>query len=142
MAGLKAIETGRLRFAWLLFRVPIFLVAAYLLREPILNLIERTVDIVWVTVFTIQVMSTPLTRLLLLLVAALGFFALAKLCERMFGGARGYFASVGAAALLAIPVLDEIPTAWQVAGLLAVVAGLLLAFGAVRVLVGWLERRR
>jgi len=101
VAGLKAIETGRLRFAWLLFRVPIFLVAAYLLREPILNLIERTVDIVWVTVFTIQVMSTPLTRLLLLLVAALGFFALAKLCERMFGGARGYFASVGAAALLA-----------------------------------------
>jgi drug/metabolite transporter (DMT)-like permease len=45
----------------------------------------------------------------------------------------------GAAALLAIPVLDEIPTALQVAGLLAVVVGLLLAFGAVRML---LHRRR
>jgi drug/metabolite transporter (DMT)-like permease len=45
----------------------------------------------------------------------------------------------GAASLLAIPVLGEIPTALQVAGLLSVVAGLLLAFGAVRVL---LDRRR
>lgn len=59
-------------------------------------------------------------------------------------GRAAFFGAMvpGAAALLAIPVLDEIPTAWQVAGLLAVVAGLLLAFGAVRVLVGWLERRR
>jgi drug/metabolite transporter (DMT)-like permease len=40
---------------------------------------------------------------------------------------------------LAIPVLGEIPTALQVAGLLAVVGGLLLAFGAARVL---LMRRR
>jgi hypothetical protein len=40
----------------------------------------------------------------------------------------------GAASLLAIPVLDEVPTALQVAGLLAVVTGLLLAFGAVRLL--------
>ncbi|MCW5610230.1 MAG: DMT family transporter [Rubrivivax sp.] len=59
-------------------------------------------------------------------------------------GRAAFFGAMvpGAAALLAIPVLDEIPTAWQVAGLLAVVAGLLLAFGAVRVLVGWLERSR
>jgi drug/metabolite transporter (DMT)-like permease len=42
----------------------------------------------------------------------------------------------GAASLLAIPVLDEIPTALQLAGLAAVVVGLLLAFGAVRMLLG------
>ena len=56
-------------------------------------------------------------------------------------GRAAFFAALvpGAASLLAIPVLDEIPTALQVAGLLAVVAGLLLAFGAVRML---LERRR
>ncbi|HET9205263.1 MAG TPA: DMT family transporter [Burkholderiaceae bacterium] len=52
-------------------------------------------------------------------------------------GRASFFGAMvpGAAALLAIPVLDEIPTALQVAGLLAVVAGLLLAFGAVRQLV-------
>jgi len=56
-------------------------------------------------------------------------------------GRAAFFGAMvpGAASLLAIPVLDEIPTALQVAGLLAVVAGLLLAFGAVRLL---LERRR
>ena len=53
-------------------------------------------------------------------------------------GRAAFFGAMvpGAASLLAIPVLDEIPTGLQVAGLLAVVAGLLLAFGAVRVLLG------
>jgi drug/metabolite transporter (DMT)-like permease len=53
-------------------------------------------------------------------------------------GRAAFFGAMvpGAAALLAIPVLGEIPTALQVAGLLAVVAGLLLAFGAVRLLLG------
>ena len=56
-------------------------------------------------------------------------------------GRASFFGALvpGAASLLAIPVLDEIPTALQVAGLLAVVVGLLLAFGAVRIL---LHRRR
>jgi len=51
-------------------------------------------------------------------------------------GRAAFFGAMvpGAASLLAIPVLGEIPTALQVAGLLAVVAGLLLAFGAVRLL--------
>lgn len=56
-------------------------------------------------------------------------------------GRAAFFGAMvpGAASLLAIPVLDEVPTGLQVAGLLAVVAGLLLAFGGVRLL---LERRR
>jgi drug/metabolite transporter (DMT)-like permease len=56
-------------------------------------------------------------------------------------GRAAFFGAMvpGAAPLLAIPVLGEVPTALQVAGLLAVVVGLLLAFGAVRVL---LERPR
>jgi drug/metabolite transporter (DMT)-like permease len=51
-------------------------------------------------------------------------------------GRASFFGALvpGAASMLAIPVLDEIPTALQVAGLLAVVIGLLLAFGAVRML--------
>ena len=55
-------------------------------------------------------------------------------------GRAAFFGAMvpGAASLLAIPVLDEVPTTLQIAGLLAVVAGLLVAFGAVRVL---LDRR-
>jgi drug/metabolite transporter (DMT)-like permease len=57
-------------------------------------------------------------------------------------GRAAFFGAMvpGAAALLAIPVLDEIPTGLQVAGLVAVVAGLLLAFGAVRVLLERAQR--
>ncbi len=98
---MQAIQSGHLRFAWLVCRIPLLLVVAYLLREPILNLIERTVDIIWVTVFTIQLASTPLTRLLLWVGAALGFLAVGKLGERLLGGTRGYVASISAAAILA-----------------------------------------
>lgn len=99
-----ALKAHHLRFAWLVLRIPLLLIAAYLLREPILNLIERTVDIVWVTVFTIQILSTPLTRILLWLGVALCFWLLAKIGARVFGGVRGYAASVGAATLLAAAI--------------------------------------
>lgn len=58
-------------------------------------------------------------------------------------GRAAFFGAMvpGAASLLAIPVLGEIPTTLQVAGLLAVVAGLLLAFGAVRLLLTRAEAR-
>jgi drug/metabolite transporter (DMT)-like permease len=51
-------------------------------------------------------------------------------------GRAAFFGAMvpGAASLLAIPVLGEVPTSLQVAGLSAVIAGLLLAFGAVRLL--------
>ena len=56
-------------------------------------------------------------------------------------GRAAFFGAMvpGAASLLAIPMLGEVPTGLQVAGVLAVVAGLLLAFGAMRVL---LDSRR
>lgn len=55
-------------------------------------------------------------------------------------GRAAFFGAMvpGAASLLAIPVLGEIPTHLQVAGLVAVIVGLLTAFGAVRLL---LQRR-
>jgi len=46
-----------------------------------------------------------------------------------------------AASLLAIPVLGEVPTSLQAMGIVAVVVGLLVAFGAARLLVEWRERR-
>ena len=51
-------------------------------------------------------------------------------------GRAAFFGALvpGAASMLAIPVLGEVPTALQVAGIAAVVCGLLLAFGAIRLL--------
>lgn len=51
-------------------------------------------------------------------------------------GRAAFFGAMvpGAASLLAIPVLGEVPTTLQVAGLVAVIMGLLLAFGAVQLL--------
>ena len=57
-------------------------------------------------------------------------------------GRAAFFGALvpGAASLLAIPVLGEVPTGLQVAGILAVVVGLLLAFGAWRVLMAHADR--
>ncbi len=99
-SALAVINAGRLRAAWLALRVPLLLLAAYVLRDPILDLVERTVDIIWITVFTIQIASTPVTRLVLWAALALGFFIVGKASERL-GGVRGYAASVGAGAVLA-----------------------------------------
>ena len=54
-------------------------------------------------------------------------------------GRAGFFGAMvpGAAALLSVPVLGEVPTLLQVLGIVAVVAGLLVAFGAAR----WLLAR-
>ncbi len=55
----------------------------------------------------------------------------------LLGSARAAFFGAmvpGAASLLAIPVLGEVPTALQVLGIVAVVLGLLIAFGVARML--------
>jgi drug/metabolite transporter (DMT)-like permease len=72
------------------------------------------------------------------LVALLAFNRAAAL---LGSGRAGFFGALvpGAASLLAIPVLGEVPTLLQVLGISAVVFGLLVAFGAARVL---LARRR
>jgi len=69
------------------------------------------------------------------LVAVLAFSRAAAL---LGSGRAGFFGALvpGAASLLAIPVLGEIPTPLQLLGIGAVVSGLLIAFGAVRLLLG------
>ncbi len=69
------------------------------------------------------------------LVAVLAFSRAAAL---LGSGRAAFFGAAvpGAAALLAIPVLGEVPTTLQVMGILAVVAGLLVAFGAVGMVLG------
>ena len=67
------------------------------------------------------------------LVAVLAFSRAAAL---LGSGRAAFFGALvpGAASLLAIPVLGEVPTLLQVAGIVAVVTGLLIAFGAARLL--------
>ncbi|GCL63801.1 DMT family transporter [Pseudaquabacterium pictum] len=69
------------------------------------------------------------------LIAVLAFSRAAAL---LGSGRAAFFGAMvpGAAALLAIPVLGEVPTLLQVLGIVAVVAGLLVAFGAVQLLLG------
>lgn len=62
-------ETSRLSpwaLAWGLGRTPLVLLIAFLFRAPLLDAIERAFDIVWITELVIDVMSTPLARLGLL----------------------------------------------------------------------------
>ncbi len=67
------------------------------------------------------------------LVAVLAF---SRAVALLGSGRAAFFGALvpGAASLLAIPVLGEVPTTLQVLGIVAVVAGLLIAFGAVRLL--------
>jgi drug/metabolite transporter (DMT)-like permease len=67
------------------------------------------------------------------LVAVLAFSRAAAL---LGSGRAGFFGAIvpAAASLLAIPVLGEVPSTLQVLGIVAVVAGLLVAFGAMRML--------
>ena len=65
------------------------------------------------------------------LVAVLAF---SRAVALLGSGRAAFFGAIvpGAASLLAIPVLGEVPSALQVAGIVAVVGGLLVAFGAAR----------
>lgn len=67
------------------------------------------------------------------LVAVLAYSRAAAL---LGSGRAAFFGALvpGAASLLAIPVLGEVPSTLQVLGIVAVVSGLLTAFGAVRLL--------
>ena len=67
------------------------------------------------------------------LVAVLAF---SRAVALLGSGRAAFFGALvpGAAALLAIPVLGEVPTLLQVLGIASVVLGLLLAFGALRLL--------
>ena len=70
----------------------------------------------------------------------LAVLAFNRAAELLGSGRAAFFGAIvpGAASLLAIPVLGEVPSGLQVAGIVAVVIGLLIAFGAAR---RWLTGR-
>ena len=66
----------------------------------------------------------------------LAVLAFSRAAALLGSGRAAFFGAAvpGAASLLAIPVLGEVPSLLQVLGILAVVSGLLIAFGAARLL--------
>jgi drug/metabolite transporter (DMT)-like permease len=74
------------------------------------------------------------------LVAVLAYSRAAAL---LGAGRAAFFGALvpGAASLLAVPVLGEVPSILQVLGIVSVVAGLLVAFGAARMLLEGRPRR-
>lgn len=69
-------------------------------------------------------------------------YAYSRAAALLGAGPAAFFGAIvpGAASLIAIPVLGEIPTGLQAAGIVAVVAGLLVAFGAPRAIAGGWDR--
>ena len=64
----------------------------------------------------------------------LAVLAFSRAAALLGSGRAAFFGALvpGAASLLAIPVLGEVPGILQILGIVAVVSGLLIAFGAAR----------
>lgn len=86
--------------AWGLLRLPLLAVLAYLLRDPLIDAIEATVGIEGLTEFTIALLSTPLSRLLIALGFALAMLGLLRLLRDRLSDHRLWLASLAFAALL------------------------------------------
>src|SRR5678810_930547 len=56
---------------WAVVRLPMIVALVYLFRAPVLNLIERHFDILTITQFVIDLLSVPVTRIMV----GIAFFA-------------------------------------------------------------------
>ncbi|MDP3850367.1 MAG: hypothetical protein Q8Q59_07685 [Luteolibacter sp.] len=108
---------------WAFGRGLLLLGIAYLLRHPLLDAIEGAFDIVGITEFAIDVAGTPLTRLLLVAGAGIGYFAVARICSR-------FFPRHGYGLALACALLCTAAFTWKVGGGAAVVVLVTLILAA------------
>lgn len=93
------------RVAWAALRLPFALIILYALRAPLIDLIERLFDIIWITQFVIDLASTPLTRFAAF-VALMGVFtAIAVFARARFGAARAYPIALAGAGVLSLAVI-------------------------------------
>jgi len=95
----------------------------------------------WLTDLSRLATATPGMLALQVLAQGLGaglmaVLAFSRAAAILGSGRAAFFGALvpGAASLLAIPVLDEVPSLLQVLGIAAVVVGLLVAFGAARII--------
>lgn len=74
----------------------------------------------------------------------LAMLAYSRAAALLGAGRAAFFGALvpGAASLLAIPILGEVPTLLQALGIVSVVAGLLIAFGALRLLLEHTDANR
>jgi hypothetical protein len=92
------------RVAFGVLRLPLLVVLLYAARHPILSAIERKFDIIGVTLLAIDVMSTPVVRSLVLLVAFATLVSLAW-ATRSLPSIRAYTTSLGIACALVLLLL-------------------------------------
>src|SRR5690606_2039431 len=74
--------------AWGVLRLPAAIVLCYVLREPIIDIVEQIFDVVRVTFLVIEVASTPFARLVLALVLTCLLLVLARAVARVSANAR------------------------------------------------------
>ncbi len=108
---------------WALGRILLVIALLYLLRHPLLNLIEKAFDIVGVTEFAIDRAGTPVTRMILAVGAAGGFWTSAAILRRLLPRMAWILSLIVAAAATAAVV-------WKLAGPPWIVAAVALLLAA------------
>ncbi len=115
-----------LALTWAVLRGPLVLALFFVYREPILEAVERVLDIIWITEFAISALSTPVSRVLVWLTAALFLFVVGQAAAPR--GTAGLLAVAGALSLATFALAAAAPTESTLVRLiLAVAPPLLLA---------------
>ncbi|SFN07986.1 YncE family protein [Variovorax sp. OV329] len=86
--------------AWAFLRIPLLLVLLFLLRRPLLDLVEEYLGIERVTYFAIALLSTPVARVGVLALAVLMLWAVSRWSASRFSAWRAYALTVAFGALI------------------------------------------
>jgi hypothetical protein len=113
---------GTVLLVWALVRLPALALLVYLCRNPVLDLIERQFDVLIVTRFVIDVLSTPVLRL----VCATGFFGVLLLAVILITRLRPLAAYV-ASLMMATGLLALVVSAGGMAPRRALIVLIILA---------------
>lgn len=118
--------------AWGVLRLPAAIVLCYVLREPIIDIVEQIFDVVRVTFLVIEVASTPFARLVLALVLTCLLLVLARAVARVSANAR-YWILLACGIVLFGALFHFTTTSPRLAGLL------LLFYAANLVPLSWID---
>ena len=92
-----------LTIGWGILRLPVLLVLVFLFRHQIFTTIEELFDIVWITLFAISIISTPVSRLLFTVAVVAVFLGIAQ-STRTLKPIIAYPVSLTAAAVFTVCV--------------------------------------
>src|SRR5262249_8554841 len=97
---------------WAVARLPVVVVVIYVFRAPVLNLIERQFDILTITRFVIDLLSVPVTRI----IVGTGFFAVllgAAACTRRLRPVLTYVTTLLVACCALAALVLTTATSWR-----------------------------